>query len=254
MKVIIRTLACALFLTGLMSINAAAQFEGQIQMALYGDDENGNPETSYANLFVTKDRIMLKGEESMKMNDMMDAEGILVRHDMRDFVLMMGNNKALQITKAEIESLIQTFSGWSQGSRENTPSEDDMDYKYTNRTRTINGYECTEMVVTSKEEPGKSLSIWLTPDIQINWGILKEPWKNLPKDIENGVNNIGRDVVFSGKNFPMLIEENGGSESKVIMEVSNVNESSIAKAMVEIPAGMKLVSMKEFMFDMMMQQ
>lgn len=255
MKGLYKILSCLIIVMALISSKTTAQFEGQIQMNLYSETDNGATETSPVNLFVTADRIMLKGESDIRMNDMMNAEGLLIRHDQKDFVLMMGDNKALQITKAEIESLVQTFSGWSQGGG-SSASDDEVnyDYEYTDRTRTINGFNCAELQITSEDEPGKVLSVWLTPDIKINWGILKEPWKNLPKEMEQGVNNLGRDILFSGDNFPMLVEVSGTGDDQVLMEVSNVNESSIAKAMVEIPSGIQLVSMKEFMFNMMMQQ
>jgi len=38
------------------------------------------------------------------------------------------------------------------------------------------------------------------------------------------------------------------------MEVSSVNESSVAKAMVELASGVSLMSFKDYVFRMMMQQ
>jgi hypothetical protein len=95
------------------------------------------------------------------------------------------------------------------------------------------------------------MSVWLTPNIDINWGMLAEPWKNLPIEADMAVNRISMDAVFSGKNFPMLIEVTDKKGTVSVMEVNNINKSSIAKAMVQIPAGVNLIGVTELMFKMM---
>ncbi|MTI89693.1 MAG: DUF4412 domain-containing protein [Balneolaceae bacterium] len=233
---------------------AYAQFEGQIEMKTYSHDK-GKTEPSTVNMYVTNNRILIRGEENFDFHNSMSAEGLLIRNDMKDFVVMVGEKKALQVTKAEIEELVGMFSSWgdnshsSNGNRHKKPN-----YAYTSRTRTIMGYECTEMILNS-EDGNSHLSVWLTPNIDINWGILAQPWKNLPKDFDEGINIMSQDVVFKGKNFPLLIEavdEDGGRET--VMEVVSLNESSIAKAMVQIPSNVSLVSAKEYIFDLMMNQ
>ncbi|HAW81327.1 MAG TPA: hypothetical protein DCX27_17485, partial [Balneola sp.] len=63
--------------------------------------------------------------------------------------------------------------------------------------------------------------------------------------------NQSRDAVFTGKNFPMLIEVTGDKGTETVMEVTDINKSSVAKAMVQIPAGMNMISVTELMFKMM---
>jgi hypothetical protein len=84
---------------------AFAQFEGQITMDVYSD-EDGKIEVSQINLFATSDRIMLQGEENFSVMDQMSTDGLLIRNDMKDFVIMTGKDQALQVTKVEIEGLI----------------------------------------------------------------------------------------------------------------------------------------------------
>lgn len=235
----------------LISSMAYAQFEGQISMKLYSNDEAGNSDVSEINLYATSDRIILKGEDALSLSDGVDASGLLVRNDKNDFVILMGENKALQFTKQELEGAFRMIGMMSNGdSKSGNPEIDDKtDYRYTNRTRTINGYESTELLVESTEN-SNSLSIWLTAGIDINWGMLAEPWLNVPVSMKESADRVTQE--FRSKTFPMLIEVNEDDETKTILEVTNVNRSSIAKAMVEIPAGVTLVGLNEMLFGLMM--
>ncbi|MAL18952.1 MAG: hypothetical protein CL670_06315 [Balneola sp.] len=238
-------------LIALSSSAAYAQFEGQVTMNLFSYD-NGQPEVSELNLFATKDRIMIKGEENMELMGGISSGGLLIRNDMKDFVIMTESDKALQATKAGIESMVEMMFSWA-GESESDSEGPEVEYVFTDRQKTINGYETTEMIVKDAENPNKHISVWLTPGIDINWGMLAEPWKGMPKSMDKELNGMSQDVFFKGKNFPMMIESVEGEERTKVMEVRNVNRSSIAKAMVEVPAGVQLISLQEFIFNMMME-
>ena len=239
---------CVLSLSVFANV-AQAQFQGQTTMNLYGE-ENGIREVNKLNMYVTSDRIFLKGEEDMNFGDAFNSGGMLIRNDKKDFVVLMEGNDALQVTKSEVEGLFKMFLSWGGESSKGGSQRDNMNYEYTDNTRTINGYETYELLISSSENDAK-MSVWLTPNIDINWGMLAEPWKNLPADADKAVNRISRDAVFSGKNFPMLIEVTGKKGTEKVMEVDTISESSIAKAMVEIPAGVNLIGVTELMFKMM---
>lgn len=225
-----------------------AQFEGQITMKTYGEN-NGVSQTSELNLYTTSSRIILKGDQSMSVMDGIDASGLLIRNDKKDFIVMMGENKALQFTKEELEGFFQ-MAGMMGGDEEDGASIDsDTEFNYTNKTRNIQGYECTELLIESNENES-SLSIWLTSGIDINWGMLAEPWKNVPDNMRNSSSRLTQE--FKSKNFPMLVQVHENGSTKTVMEVTNVNKSSIAKAMVEIPTGVNLIGLQEMIFSMMM--
>lgn len=248
-----RLFATALFLLAILySSSAFAQFEGHITMNLYGEN-NGQKEVSELNLYATADRIMIKGEESLEVMGKVSAGGLLIRNDMKDFIIMTEKDKALQATKTGIESLVEMLFSWAGESESSSSDAPEAEYEYTDRTKTILGYETTELIVRSTEDPENYLSVWLTPGIDINWGMLAEPWKGMPKDIDKELNGMSQDVIFKGKNFPLMIEVVEGDERHVVMDVKNVNRSSIAKAMVEVPSGVQLISLQEYIFSMMME-
>jgi len=188
----------------------------------------------------------------MELMGGISSGGLLIRNDMKDFVIMTESDKALQATKAGIESMVEMMFSWA-GESESDSEGPEVEYVFTDRQKTINGYETTEMIVKDAENPNKHISVWLTPGIDINWGMLAEPWKGMPKSMDKELNGMSQDVFFKGKNFPMMIESVEGEERTKVMEVRNVNRSSIAKAMVEVPAGVQLISLQEFIFNMMME-
>ncbi|MEX0719687.1 MAG: hypothetical protein WD059_03395 [Balneolaceae bacterium] len=246
-----------IFITALLLLFAvstseiSAQFQGKIEMKTYGENK-GTVEENILNMYITSDRIMVKGEDNFSLADNVNAEGLLIRNDKKDFIMMVGDNQAIQVTKPEIEGMIEMFSSWGGASQ--TPSESTPpNYSFSERTRTILGKECAEMVIED-ENSENHLSVWLTPNIDINWGMLAEPWKNIPQSMEKEINGMSQDLLFQGKNFPLLVESHEGGVTKTLFEVTSMEESNIAKAMVEIPSGITLIGAKEFMFNMMMQR
>ncbi len=230
-----------------ISSNAFAQFEGQVIMKLYSE-ENGVPQTSEMNLYATANRIILKGDQAVSFSDDFDASGLLIRNDKKDFVVLMGENKGLQFTKEELEGFFQ-MAGMMGDNNGSADIDSDTDFRYTNRIRTILGYECTELLIEN-DENNNSVSVWLTSGIDINWGMLAEPWKNVPESMKQSSSRLTQE--FKSKNFPMLVEVNEKGETETVFEVTNVNKSSIAKAMVEIPSGVNLIGLQELIFSMMM--
>jgi len=109
-----------------------AQFNGVIDMHFYSTNDKEVKDTSLVQMYVTNERILIKGAEDERLTSgSYEASGLLIRQDQKDFVLMMGNNQALQLTKSEIEgffSMISTVFGIEQ------PSPSEMEENKTNRS------------------------------------------------------------------------------------------------------------------------
>lgn len=248
------SISAALFLImNVCSTEVFAQFEGQISMNVYSED-NGKTEVSELNLYATATRIMIKGEEDFNLMDQMSTDGLLIRNDMKDFVIMTGANKALQVSKAEIEGLVEMLASWGDDSTDTDPNAIKTKHSFSDESQELLGYEAVELIIQDAENPDKHLSIWLTPEIDVNWGMLAEKWNNMPKGMDGEINGMSQEIIFKGKNFPMMIEAVDKGERTTLMKVTNVNKSSIAKAMVEVPSGTTLMSFQDFMFQKMMEQ
>lgn len=231
------------------SMQAYAQFEGQISMNLY-EQENGKiTDTNELNLFATSERILIKGEDKINISDgLMEASGFLVRGDMQDFVVMMGEDEALRFTKEELEGVFNMLSMFDDGDHD-LDMESDNEFKYTNEVRTIQGLKATELQVWGDDGDGY-LSIWLTNELNINWNILTQPWSNVPKGFKKPLDQMTQE--FKSSNFPLLIEVHEKNKDYTLFEVTKVKKSRIAKDMVEVPAHVQLVSLQTMLMKAMM--
>lgn len=233
----------------ILSQAANAQFEGQISMNIYSFNNGVKGDAEVVNLYTTQERILIKGEDVINISDgLMEASGILIRSDMQDFVIMMGEKEALRFTKEELEGMFSMISMMSGG--EDAASEIDVDYSYTNEVRTIQGLNATELRVESDKEEGEYLSIWLTNDLDIDWGILAEPWNNVPPSFSGELNQMTQE--FKSRNFPLLIEVTKDGKTETVFEVTKVRKSRIAKDMVEMPTGLELMSLQTMIMKAMM--
>ena len=108
----IRTLTLlTLLICTIFSTATQAQFKGVVDIQLYSKSDAGITDTSLIHMYVTPERILMQGaeEESIKSGNY-EASGLLIRQDQRDFVLMMGKNQALQLSKSEIEGFFTMIS------------------------------------------------------------------------------------------------------------------------------------------------
>lgn len=226
-----------------ISTPVSAQFEGQISMDIFSTN-NGKTETNTLNLFSTPNRIFIQGEDDVNLANTFNSGGLLIRNDKKDFIVMMENNDALQVTKAEIEGLFKMLFSWE--SEPNTTEKDRINFNYTGKEKKINGYATTELQIFDNDDKSV-VSVWLTPEVDINWGMMAEPWQNLSGDVDRAVNGLTRQAIFQGKNFPMLVEITKKGKTETVMKVNSIKKSPIAKAMVEVPTGVNIIGVFEFM-------
>lgn len=250
-----RLLIIAVFL--MISQMAVAQFEGHLEMKLYSEEKAGTKE-NLINMYVNKDRIAIYGEDDVKLSGM-SSSGVIIRNDIRDFIVLTEGNSAFKITKSEIDNILGMLvmmanMGGNGTSEKETASEPNI--KFTNKTKKFNGIEASEMVVENADGKNKSsrISIWLAPKININWGMLTESWANLPEDVEVAYNGVLKDNVFNGGNFPVYVEAYDPETQKMItlFEVTKLEKTKISADKLDVPKGVNVVGMNNFMQQMMM--
>ena len=228
-----------------------AQFEGQIVFDSYEVDAEGTQrQNDELNLYLTKDRILLEGKNRYNVIGSIKTEGVLVRLDFEDFVFLNGEETALKISKQDITSMMNMFSNGNSG--RGLESEERINRKNTGETMMINGFRCEKYILTDRENPGDYAVVWMTPELDINWGMLSEPWGNADMDMLG--DNLSFDLVFRQGYFPLRIE---GYESGNLREITNVREisrSNVARAMVQIPSGVKVLSFQDYLFSKMSEQ
>lgn len=249
MKKFASLLVVLLFLLG-NTETGFAQFEGKIVYNSYeispdGDRENKDNFT----MFVTKDRILLQGDNSYDFMGDIRTEGVLVRLDFKDFVFLTGDDKALQISKADITSLMNMFGGDDNSISD---SERDFDYQQTGETTKINGYACEKFIFREEDEDEDYAIVWMTKDLDINWGMMAEPWGEQIDDMI--IDNVPVNLIFKEGYMPVKIDAYDSGRLQMVTEAEEIIESSIAKAMVQIPSGVNVLSFQDYLFQRLSEQ
>ncbi len=229
-----------------------AQFEGQIDFLIH-NYQDGNPEVTNLDMTFAKDRIYLGSQSTLDVMSGLSTNGILVRNDHQDFVFMTGHNEALKVAKSDIDGLVNLINR-VQGKaepEEKTPFRWDEKVVETGNTKTINGYQTREFVLKSDENNG-SVSVWLTDQIKVNWGLLNEVWHT------TGSKQLGEEIpielVMNRNSFPLLIE---AFEDDVIVlraESVVVNTRNFDRSKIELSSDLKLLGFADLMMNMFRQR
>ena len=228
---------------------ATAQFEGTITFTSRNYDEKSDDQQEEFNLLLTSDRIMLQGDKQYNFMESISTEGVLVRLDQEDFVFMTGDDKALKITKTDITSLMNLFGN---GQEISDKAEDvEVSQERTGETKTIQGYEAEKFIFRDKgNDENEYFVVWMTKDINVNWGMLAEPWQdNADKLISS--TNFPVNLIFKEKYFPLRFESYENDELESVLEATEVQKGNVDRAQVEVPPDVTVLSMQNYLFQKM---
>jgi hypothetical protein len=247
-----KKLSLLLALVLCISLNQSyAQFEGEIKFTVYEMESGEKMKNDDAfSLFITPDRMMLRSSESLEVTGSIETEGLLVRHKEKDFVLLSSDEKAMQITKSDITSLMNMFGGnaTDQMKEEVEEAEPGLKMEKTNEMQSINGYEAQKFIFTNEESPNERSEVWMTKGLNINWGILAEPWGDNVKQFA-GADDFPIDMIFEDDYFPVKMQQfkDGELTEEVVAEINTKD----VEAMVQIPSGMQVVNLQAYLFQQM---
>lgn len=199
-------------------------------------------------MFVTPERILMQGENRYNVIGSIQTEGILIRLDFEDFVFLTENEStALKISKQDITSMMSMFGQNSTNGDSGVGER--LTYERTGEIQTINGYRCEQFIFREEDRPNDYVSAWMTRDLEINWGMLSEPWGNTELDLLG--DNFHLDVVFNEGYFPLKLEAFESGVLKEVTEAREISASNIARAMVQVPSGVKVLSFQDYLFSKM---
>jgi len=236
-----------IFIAGLTT--AFGQFEGKIVYNAYDVKTDGShSDESTFTLYVTPQRIMLEGENTYKMAGSFNTEGVLIRMEEKDFIFFTGKQQAMKITKAGLTSFMNMFGA----KQKQQASENSVTYKKTDETKEIGGYTAQKFVFTNAKDADESSIIWMTQDLDINWGMLAEPWGNSASNLI-GDSDFPTDLILKEGYFPLRIESYENETLEAVAE-AQVTATDVESSKVQIPDGLKVVNLQNFLFEQLRQQ
>ena len=232
---------------------AYAQFEGEIHFDIFEQQgDNSSLESRALRLTVTKDRIFVDSDMSVNVMSGLNANAILVRNDLQDFVLMTGNNEGLKVAKSEMESVVGLIDR-VQGRTTMQPEPFDWAQRVTQtgRSQEIHGYTAHEFRMSGDRE-GEVVHVWLSDQIKINWGLLQEVWYSMGKT--RFENEIPVEIVMNKTSFPLIVEATKDGRVVFRAEANKVDVANFDRSKTEIPSGHKLLSFTDLMMNFFRQQ
>lgn len=239
-----------LALSVFLSASAFAQFEGLVLFNGYDVDD---PEStrSKMHMTITPERILIMSDRQVNVMMGLNANGILVRNDQKDVVLMTGGSDAVRLQISDLDNffnLLQRFQG-APAPRSNF--DWDTNIEVTGRSRMLHGYQVEEIVMKNSEDD-THISVWLTDEIKVNWGLLIDTWNRFGHIISE--DEVPIDLFVNRNSFPLLIEYYRGEKLRTIIETTTLSQAKVAPSAVSVPANVTLLGISEIMMRMLRGQ
>ncbi|MEX2457020.1 MAG: DUF4412 domain-containing protein [Balneolaceae bacterium] len=248
----IKSLLLALTLL-FLSAPSYAQFEGQMDIEVH-DRSNENAEVTQLSLTTTKDRIFIDSAAKVNVVSGLQTDGILIRNDLQDFVFRTDENEALKVSKSDLDGLIQMinrFQGGSSGSEKKEKFDWETRVEETGNSRTIHGYSANEFTLKGEEE-NQYVSIWLTDEIKVNWGLLLDFWYESGENFTDS--DIPIELVLNKNSFPLLVDVYDEGEVVYSAKVTGINTDNFDRSKVELSDDVTLIGFSDMMMNMFRQR
>lgn len=236
------------------SISTAwAQYEGTFRLSVYNISED-NAEQTLVNRFhftATPNRILFRDVNGIRTLDAMmgmPVKRILLRNDRQDFAFI-GDQQAVTLAKQQLVALSNMMKSMQQqGGQTIQPNNPEFVLRETSEKKEINGYQTTKWVAET-DEVAIYYNIWITNDININWGMLSESW----------LTDIGLFQGFPDQDWmsdnqtPVLIERYDNYKLSEVVQFDQFKEGAVADSEVSMPANLPTLTFQQLLMKRMGQ-
>lgn len=247
-----RILFLLIFVIFSIAPGAFAQFEGEILFQLQ-QMENGRTDVSEFKITVADDRIYISSERDLNILSGVKSDGLLVRNDLGDFVFNTGENEALKVTKKDLDSLMDMIERFGGASSKEEKDQFDWENRLeeTGNKQTHLGYDVEEFRLKG-DHPDQYVSVWLTSDIKVLWGMVIEVWQRAGDRFSDS--ELPLELILNSNSFPLLIEVFDRGEQVVTFTSVNVETDQFDRSVIELSEDKRLVGLTEMMMNMFRQQ
>ncbi|MEX0772092.1 MAG: hypothetical protein WD038_02940 [Balneolales bacterium] len=237
-----------LFCAGIST--ASAQFEGTLEINRYSVSENGNESLNAShNLSLSPTNILFSKSEDAEALDMMgaiEASSIIIRHDAEDFVFMGNRSEAVVLKKEELLSMISLMNNVRGMGDKEQNADTGLELTQTSETKNIDGYDAQKWLMQS-EDSDEVFHVWLTEEINIEWGLLSEPWLT---DLTLFSDLPFADLMSQGKT-PIQVERFVNDTLTDRFSLENIEEKNLPNNHFDIPEGTEVVNFQQLLMKRM---
>ena len=172
------------------------------------------------------------------------SNDVLIRLDQQDFVFQTSEKEAMVLKKQELQLMMNMFGSTTTTSTPTQPAAN-LSVRQTSETKSIQGYTTTKVIMIDRDKQ-QEYHAWIANDLDVNLGMLTESWTvALPlKDISSFTQ------AFDRTGTPLLVETFKDNKKVSQVEMLQIN-TRFDRSQLEVPAGVKLVTLQEMMLNRM---
>lgn len=247
-----KRLLTLLFLCLAIAVSPAySQFEGEITFNLeqFGPAQ---PEMTQFKFTAADDRIYIASQIDINVVTGLRSDGLLVRNDLQDFVFNTGQNQALKVNKSDLDGFMNLIDRFSDGSQSGSSAQPGWENRIieTENSRQHLGYEVKEIRLLG-DKVDQYVSIWLTEDIKVMWGIMTTVWNRAGNRFVDS--ELPVELIMNSNSFPLLVEVFNNGQLAARFESTNINTGNFDRTVVQLPQQKRLVGLTELMMNMFRQ-
>lgn len=231
--------------------SAFAQFEGEIKFRVFNPDQQSE-ETVQMDMTFTKNRIFINSNTSTSVMAGLEAQGVLVRHDLQDFVVVTSQQEALKVAKSDLENLVNLMNRMQgrEGTNVSQPFPWEDRLVETGEQRDILGYNAHLFLLKGNKE-GEYASIWLSDEITVDWGLLADAWYAIgSKQLDQ---EVPIEIVMNNRSFPLLIEAYENNQLVFKAESVSIDEDTFDRSKTRLSPDLKVIGLTDLMMNMFRQ-
>lgn len=229
-----------------------SQFEGEIVYNLEQFDADRSSVSEFT-FTAASDRIYISSQRNLDVISGISSNGLLVRNDLQDFVFNTGKDEAIKVSKEDLDGLMNLLERFSGNAEKDQESDFDWENRLieTGNIRSHLGYEIEEYRLLG-DNPDQFVSIWLTSDIKVLWGLMVEVWRRASSRFSNS--ELPIQLVMNSNSFPLLIEGVNNGSTEFRLESKSINKDDFDRSVIELSDDKRLVGLTELMMNMFRQQ
>lgn len=185
-----------------------------------------------------------------------NSEGaFLLRNDLRDVVLFTGESEAIRVSQSELAALLELVKTYlltgSSTQQANPGTGSDHVWIRTDEKKRIRGLQAVKWRGRN-DDRGEVIDLWLSESYTFDWTFFSGQWRAITSLIDAEGFNVG----FFFENGSVPLQADVYQSRALIYRVSaiQVDQEDLSAERLDVPAGVKLLSLSDLMMKMLMGQ
>lgn len=183
-----------------------------------------------------------------------NSEGaFLLRNDLQDVVLFTGESEAIRVSQSELTALLELVKTYmlsgSSTQQANPGTGSDHVWIRTDEKKRIRGLQAVKWRGRN-DDRGEVIDLWLSESYTFDWTFFSGQWRAITSLIEAEGFNVG--FFFENGSVPLQADIYQNRTLTYRVYAIQVDQEDLSAERLDVPAGVKLLSLSDLMMKMLM--